>query len=215
MIVGNGQSYSPATRHLLTCFPSRVMSIVKFVIRTFVLHVSVAKPLGESGKLQLTSDMTELEFALSAFMVENPQSKRGGNLEDAGDDYRALRAMRSVHLIHPLHSVCLSPNDRQLLFLDNAQLASSKHTMGLPPLIILHHILVRSPVPLPHSLHGWQEAEYVRWVDEHSEVEARTLIEGGLSHWEKITEAEGKDPSTAMEYIQLARMVLANAKNLS
>lgn len=67
---------------------------MKFVIRTFVLHVSIAKPLGESGKLQLTSDMPELEFALSAFLVENPQSKRGGNLETVGDEYRMLRAMR-------------------------------------------------------------------------------------------------------------------------
>jgi conserved oligomeric Golgi complex subunit 5 len=72
----------------------RVMSIVKSVIRTFVLHVSIANPLGESGKLQLTSDMTELEFALSAFLVDNPQSKKGGNLESVGDGYRALRAMR-------------------------------------------------------------------------------------------------------------------------
>lgn len=75
-----------------------VLSIVKFVIRTFVLHMSIAKPLGESGKLQLTSDMAELEFALSAFMVEDKQSKRGGNLEGVGDDYKALRAMRCVLL---------------------------------------------------------------------------------------------------------------------
>lgn len=61
-----------------------------------MLHVSIAKPLGESGKLQLTSDMTELEFALNAFMIENPHSKRGGNLEAVGDDYRTLRAMRLV-----------------------------------------------------------------------------------------------------------------------
>ncbi|KAJ7874696.1 Golgi transport complex subunit 5-domain-containing protein [Mycena olivaceomarginata] len=151
-----------------------INSIVKFVIRTFVLHVSIAKPLGESGKLQLTSDMTELEFALSAFMAESGPSKRGGSLESVGDDYRILRAMRP------------------LLFLDNVELTSPKHTAGLPPLIVLHHILVRSPVPLPHSLHGWQEAEYVRWVDEHSEEEAWTLIEGGLSHWEKIEESEGE-----------------------
>ncbi|KAJ6593688.1 Golgi transport complex subunit 5-domain-containing protein [Mycena capillaripes] len=169
-----------------------VTSIVKFVIRTFVLHVSIAKPLGESGKLQLTSDMTELEFALSAFLVENTASKRGGNLETVGDDYRILRAMRP------------------LLFLDNAQLASPKHTAGLPPLIVLHHILVRSPVPLPHSLHGWQEAEYVRWVDEHSEEEAWTLIDGGLSHWEKIQESESERDSGA-EYVESARTVLANA----
>lgn len=99
------------------------------------------------------------------------------------------------------------------MFLDNAQLASTKHTVGLPPLIVLHHILVRSPVPLPHTLHGWQEAEYVRWVDEHSEEEALTLVEGGLVHWEKITESEGKDPKAAIEYVNLARSVLANAKN--
>jgi hypothetical protein len=27
-------------------------------------------------------------------MVEDKQSKRGGNLDSVGDDYRALRAMR-------------------------------------------------------------------------------------------------------------------------
>jgi hypothetical protein len=63
-------------------------------MRTFVLHISIARPLTEAGKLQMTSDMTELEFGLSAFMVDNPQSKRGGNLESIGEDYRALRAMR-------------------------------------------------------------------------------------------------------------------------
>ncbi|KAL0956119.1 hypothetical protein HGRIS_002286 [Hohenbuehelia grisea] len=172
-----------------------VVDIVKYVIRTFVLHISIAKPLGESGKLQLTSDMTELEFALNAFMIETGQ-KRGGDLENLGEEYHALRAMRP------------------LLFLDNVQLTSEKATSGLPPLIVLHHILVRSPVPLPHGLHGWQEAEYVRWVDEHSEEEAWTLVEGGLSHWEKIRESEddGDDSSDAAEYIQLARTVLANAK---
>lgn len=85
------------------------------------------------------------------------------------------------------------------------------YTSGVPPLIVLHHILVRSPLPLPHSLHGWQEAEYVRWVDEHSEEEARTLIEGGLAHWEKMAETEGRDPKEAEEYISLARTVLYNA----
>ena len=67
---------------------------MKNVLKTFVLHASIAKPLGESGMLQLTSDMTELEFALSAFITEG--GKRGVSLEVIGDDYRALRAMRCV-----------------------------------------------------------------------------------------------------------------------
>ncbi|KAI0779742.1 Golgi transport complex subunit 5-domain-containing protein [Fomes fomentarius] len=172
-----------------------VVSLVRFAIKTFVLHASIAKPLGESGKLQLTTDMTEFEFALSAFMADKTQqNKRGADWDAVGPDYRALRAMR------------------QLLFLDNAALASPKHTAGLPPLIVLHHILVRSPITLPHALHGWAEAEYVRWVEEHSEEEAWTLVEGDVTHWEKVTEAEGGDVSVVAEYVQLARTVLANAQ---
>ena len=69
---------------------------MKYVIRTFVLHVSITKPLGETGKLQLTSDMTELEFALSSFMTDKNQPRRrsGGDWTAVADDYRALRAMR-------------------------------------------------------------------------------------------------------------------------
>ncbi|KAA1471874.1 hypothetical protein DENSPDRAFT_800169 [Dentipellis sp. KUC8613] len=170
------------------------IAIAKDVIKAFVLHVSIVKPLDESGKLQLTTDMTELEFALGAFLLENPQSKRSGNLDVVGDDYKMLRAMRP------------------LLFLDNSSLALPQRTAGLPPLIVLHHIFVRSPIDLPHKLHGWQETEYVRWVEEHSEEEALTLIDGTLSHWEKITESEGDDPTSALEYVQLARTVLENAR---
>ena len=58
-----------------------------------MLHISIASPLGESGKLQMATDMTGLEFALNAFLAD-PQLKRGGNLEILGEEYRALRAMR-------------------------------------------------------------------------------------------------------------------------
>jgi hypothetical protein len=53
----------------------------------------------------------------------------------------------------------------------------------------------------------------VRWVDEHSEEEAWTLIEGGLTHWEKVQESEGVevDPGSE-EYIRLARTVLRTAQ---
>lgn len=164
---------------------SWTVSIVKYTIKIFLLHISIANPLGESGKLQMTSDMTELEFALSAFLTGGTQNKRGGSLEGIGDEYRALRAMRP------------------LLFLENSQLSSAQHTAGLPVLIVLHHILVRSPMPLPHELHGWQAAEYVRWLDEHTEEEALTLIDGGLTHWEKVSEED-----EGVEYLKLARSVM-------
>ena len=68
-------------------------------MRSFVLNASIARPLGEDGKLQLTSDMTELEFALSSFMAEgSTKNKRGSKLDIIGGDYRALRAMRYLYI---------------------------------------------------------------------------------------------------------------------
>lgn len=72
-------------------------TIAKYVIKTFLLHASIAKPLGETGKLQLTSDMTEFEFALSAFMTDGARKKRGADWERVREEYKALRAMRCVY----------------------------------------------------------------------------------------------------------------------
>jgi len=173
----------------------RPLDIVRHVLRTFVLHVSIVKPLDETRKLQLTSDMTELEFSLGAFVSEGKGKRGGGGLDAAGAEYRALRALRP------------------LLFLETARLADcSAATTGLPPLVVLHHILVRAPIPLPHMLHGWQAPEYVRWVEEHSEEEALTLVDGGLTHWEKTNEVEGAGDDPAAEYLSLARSVLVSAR---
>ena len=80
-------------------------------------------------------------------------------------------------------------------------------------MVVLHHILVRSPIPLPHTLHGWQEAEYVRWVDEHTEEEALTLVEGVLVHWEKVHDSPSEELENSKEYLALARTVLSDARD--
>lgn len=105
------------------------------------------------------------------------------------------------------------PTNRPLLFIDNASLAFPDRTAGLSPLIVLHHILVRSPLPLPHKLHGWHESQYVRFVEEHSEEEVWDVIDQGLTHWKSTHDGEESvDMGEADEYIGLARQVLANAR---
>jgi hypothetical protein len=94
------------------------------------------------------------------------------------------------------------------LFLSDAQLADSKSTAGVPKLLVLHHILVRSPLQLPHRLHGWQEAEYVAWLQEHSEEEALTLVESDLMHWEKLNEGSETERLEGSIYVNRARSVL-------
>jgi hypothetical protein len=56
----------------------------------FVRQASLVRPLNESGKLKLTSDMTQLEFALNQWMTGT-----GVKLEHVtGESYKALRAFR-------------------------------------------------------------------------------------------------------------------------
>jgi hypothetical protein len=78
---------------------------------------------------------------------------------------------------------------RPLLFLDTSSLASLANSVHLPPLIVLHHILVRSPLPLPHQQHSWSEPEYVRWVEAHDEQETWALVEKSV----KDAKREGRD----------------------
>ncbi|CCO37314.1 Conserved oligomeric Golgi complex subunit 5 Short=COG complex subunit 5 [Rhizoctonia solani AG-1 IB] len=165
-----------------------IISVAKNVIRTFVLNASIIKPLGEAGKLQLTSDMTELEFTLGSFVAD--PSRRTGSLDILGDDYRVLRALRP------------------LLFLDTALLSSPDDTYSLPPLIIIHHIIVRSPYPLPHTLHTWTEAEYVRWIEDHTPREALTLVEACVPKWEAHST---ENNSTEEDWVTLVKAVLRRA----
>jgi hypothetical protein len=52
--------------------------------------------------------------------------------------------------------------------------------------ILYHNLLVRAgSLSLPHEVHKWTEAEYCKFISEHSEVENRRLIEGALKEWEE------------------------------
>lgn len=113
MVRSSGCSLSPSSDPCR----DRVLGIVSFVINTFLLHASITRPLGESGKLKLTGDMTELEFALGIFLTTGSvQGQRNTmRLEMAGDAYRALRAFRyvqaksctSIRLTHRIQDLSL------------------------------------------------------------------------------------------------------------
>lgn len=102
---------------------------------------------------------------------------------------------------------------RPLLFLDNSLLSSSSHTTDVPTLILLHHILSRSAsVPLPHEKHGWSEAEYVRWLNEHGEAERLSVVEGVVRGWEEGKGKEEPQESEGWECAKSVREVLGRGK---
>jgi hypothetical protein len=77
--------------------PSRVLDLARHIVQVFVLHASLVKPLGENGKLRLTSDMTALEFAISQLLSHHKL-----NLNALGTEFKSLRALRCAPRSHKL-----------------------------------------------------------------------------------------------------------------
>lgn len=81
---------------------------------------------------------------------------------------------------------------RPLLFRDLSTLGDSAQTGDVPTLILLHHVLARGGLPLPHQVRGWSETEYVRWLNEHQEEERIRLIEEVVEREREREEQEEK-----------------------
>lgn len=91
-----------------------------------------------------------------------------------------------------------------MLFLDSSSLAHPEETAGLDPLIVLHHLVVLSPLQLPHQIHNWSETEYLLWVDKHSREETWDLLE-------KAVDCQ-RDGKGAEDWRGLIKEVLRNAR---
>ncbi|GAA5999182.1 uncharacterized protein JCM10292_001650 [Rhodotorula paludigena] len=175
------------------------LDLARFTIQTFLLHASLVHPLSEAGKLKLTSDTTALEFAVTQYLAGH-----GLALSSMGDQFKAVRAFRP------------------LLFLDLSSLGDPLKTSDVPTLILVHHVISRAnlpnALPLPYELHGWTEAEYVRWLNEHREDERMGMVEGVLRRWderEKKRAEEGTEKSdedtAAEQVVVLVRSIIARA----
>ena len=74
---------------------------------------------------------------------------------------------------------------------------------------MLHHVVVLSPFKLPHEIHGWTEAEYVLWVQKHTdEREQWGLLE-------KAVDDQMRDSSGGKEeaFVKLIKEVLEHARH--
>ncbi|RUS22634.1 hypothetical protein BC938DRAFT_475222 [Jimgerdemannia flammicorona] len=176
--------------------PAATKQIAQRLLFVFIFQASLVRPLSEAGKLKLTGDMTQLEFSLSQLVGEH-----GMKLQDLGEDYQAFRAFKSV-----AKSIKGHP---PLLFLDVTQLAAAHHTSQLPTLVLLHHLIVRSTsplttLPLPHKVYSSTEADYMKWVDEHTGVQAVEFILTAITKGSKVSE---EDREKVPEYRLMKELV--------
>jgi len=72
-----------------------VATICKYSIYYFISNASLIRPLGETGRLRLTQDLTDFELTLEQFIAKGGGSTALNQI-DGGKPYAELRAMRQM-----------------------------------------------------------------------------------------------------------------------
>lgn len=60
-------------------------AVTVYILELYVRHVTLIRPLGEGGKMRVTTDMAQIELALAPFHQK---------LAELGLPYQKLRALR-------------------------------------------------------------------------------------------------------------------------
>lgn len=159
-------------------FCIRLEAITVRILELYVRHVTLLRPLGEGGKMKVTTDMAEIELALAPFHQK---------LADLGTPYQNLRTLRCVeNLTIPLNLFIqemggakgVAPAQmnrttpgcfailialflhRRLLFLATDQFTAAENSwIGemLPYSSTLNYLFSRAPADMksPHQVHFW------------------------------------------------------------
>ncbi|KAJ1964569.1 hypothetical protein IWQ62_002896 [Dispira parvispora] len=166
----------------------RVCQLSQRVLQLFIRHVSLLPVREESGKLQLTEDLTQLEFSLNQLLSSSKLA-----LKDLGDMYQAVREFRV------------------LLFMELAQIPSNRATQlsTLPGHVVLHYVLGQAwPIlPRPHEALQMNMEDYSDWLDMHSESDiqahVRRIVNNGPSELDHIMDSKiTQSQRTAVEVLQ-------------
>ncbi|KAJ1985034.1 hypothetical protein H4R34_000291 [Dimargaris verticillata] len=137
---------------------ARIQALCDELLWLVLGHVSLlAGGLSEPGKLQLTEDLTQLEFSLNQLLASV-----GSSLKDLGAPYHAVRELRTLVFANPSQVP-------QLL---------STQLQAIPPYIVAQYLLSQAnpPLPTPLSHLGLAPAGYLAWVREHSTAERQGLF---------------------------------------
>lgn len=95
---------------------------------------------------------------------------------------------------------------RQILFSPLSSLTDAVETVHLPPLIIMHHIIVLSPFRLPHEIHKWSQQEYFLWLQKHPDQREQWKL------LEEAVQGQTKDVDDDTGYVAILQKVLHQAR---
>jgi conserved oligomeric Golgi complex subunit 5 len=150
------------------------------VVEVFLRQASLVRPLSEQGKLQLASEMSQVEYVLNQWFVSCNVSYEQEPCQQWMRAYRQLLFLETT-------DICNQPSS----------LESILHI--LPQTLVVHQLILRSypstQIPLPLAflapVVGATEREYSAWLDSHTVDEAMHILGQCLDAYAQQTNKSG------------------------
>lgn len=152
------------------CLGACTVSLAKWVLETFIRHVSLVFPQSDGAKVRLSTDMARIELAIDCLCPARL----------LGKSYRSLRALRT----------CILMSTESFTTMD---IATRETIKELPASIVGHLILGRcndGNLLHPHRRQDKTPSEYVEWLEKHSEEDAWSAIEQSLKSYQLRKDAD-------------------------
>lgn len=149
---------SPIHWYVFFLLTSRASDFVALALSTFIIHATLLRLPSDSDKLQIVTDMTTLELAMSQLLSDASRQTRHKplSLHDCGVPFQAVRSFRTL-LFEPLST-----------WKDPAHVRKNWH---IPDMILVQHLLSKSStLPFPNDMRRMSKPAYVDWAISTSQV---------------------------------------------
>lgn len=142
-------------------------------VQLFTRHAALVRAWSEETRLRCAADISQMELALAP--LPGPARHAQPDAPAPAEWHAPLRALK------------------QLLFLDDAQIAAFPLLPVLPPAVALLHLFSRAPPQLaaPPAALGLSVAQFSDWLDEHTDEELWALVARLLDEYAQRVNARG------------------------
>lgn len=155
-----------------TILGQKTLELARWVVSTFVQHISMVESMSEIIRMRLSTDIARLELAVESICT----------VRVLGKSYKGLRAIRSMLLI-PVADL-LKPDEA---FLDDMKCLDKSVLASL----LISRANLKS-FEHPHRRKNMTVDKYIAWMDQHSEEDIWNEIEASLTAYETNTKPEDR-----------------------
>ncbi|KAH9822164.1 hypothetical protein DFH28DRAFT_882310 [Melampsora americana] len=138
---------------------------INYLIDCFLFHLSLKSELNERCKLNLTSEISEIEFNLTQ-LIEEDEMKFDRDLGELSYKLKKLRDFKQIIFNSNLIELEKEIQNKTKDEVEVEEKGEKEKEVEFKRMIVVSHLLSRNEIQI-HKILGWSEIEYWKWLEKH------------------------------------------------